>query len=325
MIWIDDIIYEILNHNIYLSLTLSVNRYFCKVIKKYRPFQLFLRHRQQISCAYDTSFIIKNLNLYVSGYFNNHKYDYFTLIQKNVLSVSCYGSRAVIITPSDTFYYKYNSKKNINLKNILAVTIGVYDTLILTINYLYLYTDRLLIRLDFDIQGIQKITPTLILKNNLVYRRIKETFELVDLNQYTDIVCGRHYSLLLNEKNEVFGLGINTNGCLGIELNLTDQPTKIMDNVVSMFCGNYYSLFLKMDGQVYGCGDNYRGQLLGYDNFLIPTKRNIRFNDIGCGEEHLIYRDEHKYYGVGYNRQSQLGLGPYKNKKYRRPQQIKKI
>ena len=69
---------------------------------------------------------------------------------------------------------------------------------------------------------------------------------------------------------------------------------------------------------MYGCGDNYYGQLATseYINVKTPIRLNISdIDDFACGDHHIIVKSG-KYYGCGWNRYNQLGLGKSKNKKY---------
>ena len=67
---------------------------------------------------------------------------------------------------------------------------------------------------------------------------------------------------LLKGTGELYGLGINSNGELGLEdTNARTELVKLSDNVESVFCGDCSTFIVKNDGTAYACGLNNYGQL----------------------------------------------------------------
>lgn len=80
------------------------------------------------------------------------------------------------------------------------------------------------------------------------------------------IGCGSNFSIFCTENNELFGVGCNTDGRLGLLYNNgTAVPQKIELSsgkmVKQISCGSSHSLILTSEGTVYATGSNEHGQL----------------------------------------------------------------
>ena len=137
------------------------------------------------------------------------------------------------------------------------------------------------------------------------------------------------HTIILNNKNEVYGCGNNSYGQLGIggdayanftllSMDLTMIPEG--SKVINTKCGRDFTMILLDNGMVYGCGDNNNGQLgigttdtpqrtlIAMDLSTIPTGRKII--NIACGSLHtIVLLDDGTVYGCGYNSFGQLGIG----------------
>jgi alpha-tubulin suppressor-like RCC1 family protein len=80
------------------------------------------------------------------------------------------------------------------------------------------------------------------------------------------IGCGSNFSIFCTENNELFGVGSNTDGRLGLQWNNgTAIPQKIElasgKTVKQISCGYSHALLLTSEGAVYTTGSNEHGQL----------------------------------------------------------------
>ena len=159
-------------------------------------------------------------------------------------------------------------------------------------------------------------------------------------NIYGKLVsCGNEHSLILSNNNEVFGVGSNEDGVLGlndikiksfkpllIHFGEKDEYTK---RIKLISCGSIHNLVLTDDGKIFSWGAASGGQL-GHDknifknssgvnknNYLSkPTiistlnEKKINITKISCGEAHSIaLSNKGNVYSWGFGSNGQLGLG----------------
>ena len=135
---------------------------------------------------------------------------------------------------------------------------------------------------------------------------------------------GLSYTMILNNKNEVYGCGSNQFGQLGNNTETESNTLVPMElsgkipvgkKVINIACGVYHTIVLLDDGTVYGCGDNTVGQLGNGNNtqqttlvpMILTGKKVI---NIACGVYHtIVLLDDGTVYGCGYNFFGQLGNG----------------
>lgn len=171
---------------------------------------------------------------------------------------------------------------------------------------------------------------TVIMTKNKVYGMGCNNYYQLGLNDnhlkllyeadFIDVSCGHQCTVMLTTYG-VYGLGSNMNSELGLgNDNYIKIPTKIpIDNVVSVKNGMYFTLFLTESNELYGCGDNYYGQLGTKHNLNIRIPIKITLHSVynfTCGSYHTIINNYKNYYGCGWNKHDQLGLGKYKAVKY---------
>lgn len=328
MIWCKDIVYEIFNYIEVAKIIdmIQLNHHFYHLCKKYKWYQLFLKHRSLINCSTYYSAIIKNNQTFICGHYSNINYNKFTPIAIYNTSSIHTNEDCLIALTKDRFISNYN------IKNVVAVAMSELHTLILTTTVLYFINDAILSILLYNVNNIDKIAcgynHSIILIDGKVYGLgwnsdgqlgtiNGDKLELIyDQKVVIDVVCGAKHTLLLTIDNDVYGLGANVNGELGLDCVCITEPTLIIKNIKRIYCGDYYSLFLTIDNKVYCCGYiciNY--------HFKQLTKLDFTFDYIGCGAYHYIYRLNNNYYGIGVNNHYQLGSHKYK--KYNIPLSIK--
>src|SRR3990167_4937690 len=141
------------------------------------------------------------------------------------------------------------------------------------------------------------------------------------------ISCVKNSAILLSENGEVFGLGCNYDGQLGLanipgrtkdhlptEAEFAATPTKVegLPRIVSVSCGYYHSLLLDVDGFVHCSGKNVDGQL-GFGDLEKRNQftKNPNFQDvqqIAAGGAHSIVLDNRGVvWYCGYDGDGQLG------------------
>ena len=141
------------------------------------------------------------------------------------------------------------------------------------------------------------------------------------------ISCVKNSAILLSEEGEVFGLGCNFDGQLGLAAppklyaqmptaipHFVATPTKVegLPRIVSVSCGYYHSLLLDVDGFVHCSGKNVDGQL-GFGDLEKRNQftKNPNFQDvqqIAAGGAHsLILDNKGVVWSCGYDGDGQLG------------------
>ena len=139
-----------------------------------------------------------------------------------------------------------------------------------------------------------------------------------DLYDIKMIDCGSFHILCLDFYGNVFSLGNNDSGQLGLGKNLselaqTSIPQRInIPSCKQIACGGFFSMCLTEKDLLYSFGVNKKGELgLNHDiNYnspqLIPNFYNIEY--ITCGNHHSICkRYDNTYYGWGSNFYGQIG------------------
>jgi len=148
------------------------------------------------------------------------------------------------------------------------------------------------------------------------------------------VAAGSSHTLLLTESGDVYAMGRNTSGNLGMgNTNDLFVPTKIPDlpPAVSIAAGNNDSFVITEAGEVYAFGANSYGQLgLGDTNgHVVPTKIETfklgngsaltgsalpKVTAVSAGNRHtLLLTDEGDVFAVGEGLGGKLGLGSSSN------------
>ena len=143
-------------------------------------------------------------------------------------------------------------------------------------------------------------------------------YKLSDYN-IKKIFCGNEHAFAINENNNLFSWGNNSNGQCGIEIKkIVKSPKKInfpLKEEIIMCSGNSTSsLILTKDNKLYSCGLNYINNKEDNKPILIDDKLFIKnplekIIKIQSGENyHIILTSLGNVYSYGYGFNGQLGL-----------------
>nr|ACO14918.1 Secretion-regulating guanine nucleotide exchange factor [Caligus clemensi] len=144
-------------------------------------------------------------------------------------------------------------------------------------------------------------------------------FTPIDLSFLRDarmkgISCGLRHTLFLDSRGNVYGVGSNRKGQLGLtnkgSILVSPSPVVMDRNVAQISAGQNFSLCLSEDGSVFGFGDNKFGQL----NIPVMESPLLR---IDCGWTHCLGLQSSRHIlAWGRNTYGQTtgnGLGPCKD------------
>ena len=135
---------------------------------------------------------------------------------------------------------------------------------------------------------------------------------------FVQFSCGYYYSLFLDSEGNVFSVGSNQFGQLG--LNCTNQCVMIkipnIPPIKTISCVYPSSYLIDFDGNVWSFGYNNEGQL-GHGVSkntktpkIIPNLKNIQQISYGsCGLHFLAKNSQNEIFGIGKNNLGQLGTG----------------
>ena len=149
-----------------------------------------------------------------------------------------------------------------------------------------------------------QITPSLILNppSNIVH-----------------FVCGNGQSLFLDAEGNVYSVGDNEFGQLGLCHNLHQNELNKISNIppikiISLVKASCY--LIDFEGNLWTFGDNTFGQLgHGNKNFTLVPKIVNNLKEIqqisygSCGEHFLVKNSQNQIFATGYNYRGQLGIG----------------
>ena len=132
-------------------------------------------------------------------------------------------------------------------------------------------------------------------------------------------VCGPHHSLFLDLEGNVYSVGLNQYGQLGLSNKLNQNELKQIPNIPpikTISITGYSSYLLDFEGNVWSFGYNNCGQLGHVEifNLLTPTKikalKNIQQISYGSNESfHFLAQDyENKIIVTGFNSFGQLAI-----------------
>ncbi|KAJ5079893.1 hypothetical protein M0811_04206 [Anaeramoeba ignava] len=216
--------------------------------------------------------------------------------------------------------YSIQNPHKIQIENIQKVTVGAYNTTILTIEG------------NVFAKG-EYIDP----QNPDEFINISSLIEDTNDRIIEDIVSGYNTIYLLSSNQNVYGIGSNEYGQLGFDsetLYKTEKPILMMKNVSKIFSGisSYYVFLLNSNQELFGCGYNETNQVALPESITIRkgvrklTKiQNIpkgKIIDIQCELNHSIMlieeEDENrnpkrKLYSCGYCVYNGLGKNKITN------------
>ena len=130
------------------------------------------------------------------------------------------------------------------------------------------------------------------------------------------IACGYVHTVILEENNDVFVVGHNYVGQLGLGHNRDqNEPIRLMGEISQIACGYCHTILVNCNNNVLVFGSNLYGQLGlndGNDNYNKPVvlMQEISIRQIACGGNYsIILTDNNNVLVFGYNHFGQLGLG----------------
>ena len=134
-----------------------------------------------------------------------------------------------------------------------------------------------------------------------------------------DICCGYDHILYLDKEGNVYSVGYNYYGALGLGHNEDQHVINKIPNIppIKMISCCYSSYLLDFDGNVWSFGPNSCGQL-GHGDFEsrnVPTKilslsNIVQISNENCNSRHFFAKDDQNtIFCVGNNEYAQLGTG----------------
>ena len=143
-----------------------------------------------------------------------------------------------------------------------------------------------------------------------------------DPKKVSAISAGVAFSLFLSQTGDVYSVGANSFGQLGLGDNVNREfPTKIptVSDAIAIAAGNEFSLILLSNGNVLSFGNNGSGQLGLGDNIdrNVPTLITglTTVKSIVAGAQHSIVINQNgTMASFGFNSNGQLGLGDLTNR-----------
>ena len=140
----------------------------------------------------------------------------------------------------------------------------------------------------------------------------KNTWTLSGFTGTVSSICAARYnSYIITDTGELWGVGSNSNGQLGLGHNEpVTEWTKLTEDVVQVAGGVSFTIYLATDGTVYTAGRNDYGQLGTGDNTSYNTWQQMTTSakNVAAGYYHtLVTKTDHILYGCGRNDSYQLG------------------
>ena len=132
-------------------------------------------------------------------------------------------------------------------------------------------------------------------------------------------VCGTHFCLFLDSEGNVFSVGYNTHGSLGLGHNTNQNKLNKIPNIPpikAISCIYFSSYMIDFEGNLWSFGNNGNGQL-GHGNNtnlntpkIIPTLKDIQQISHGPRGFHFFAKNsQNQIFVTGYNNYGQLGTG----------------
>ncbi|KAK2581260.1 hypothetical protein KPH14_008050 [Odynerus spinipes] len=117
------------------------------------------------------------------------------------------------------------------------------------------------------------------------------------------VACGGHHTLILAENGNIYCVGSNASGQLGMGTNVTEVPTpKLLSrdalqdqSIAKIACGESHSAVLTESGRLYTCGDGRHGKLGLEENennvhelTFAAKYQELFISNVSCGGCHTI-------------------------------------
>ena len=132
-------------------------------------------------------------------------------------------------------------------------------------------------------------------------------------------VCGSYHSLFLDSEGNVFSVGNNVNGQLGLGHNTDQNELNKIPNIPpikTISCVGGSSYLIDFEGNLWTFGNNCYGQLGCDDKTTINTPQIVntlkaiqQISYGSCGLHFLAKNSQNQIFVTGYNTSGQLGTG----------------
>ncbi|KRX04844.1 Regulator of chromosome condensation 1/beta-lactamase-inhibitor protein II [Pseudocohnilembus persalinus] len=148
----------------------------------------------------------------------------------------------------------------------------------------------------------------------------KQVEGLPENTKIVQISCGFQHSVLLSDKGEVFTLGLNKKGALGVETAKLEnyQPVQVESlknqKIVKIGTGLDFTLALNDKGQLFSWGNNNYGQLGNGTDVMSITPQKVqhgalKIQNISCGDYYsAALTQDGRIFTWGYGSDGQLCL-----------------
>ena len=279
---------------------------------------------KMISCGFDFTVCVDEKGFMWLFGMNESVSIHFKIPQKiknisNVQSISCGYSHILILTNDRNLWsWGNNEYGQLCLGNTEEPSIsGPKRTSYTNVSNIYAGSNHSLFQND---EGI--IFACGFNKNGelgLGHNKFSQTKVSIIPNQPPQIIkicCGMNHSLFLDGKGNVYSVGKNDKGQLGIGDNINKNLLQQISNIPkikTISVGDFSGYLLDYDGKIWSFGANEKCQLGHGDteNRNLPKKiislKNIQQISSGFGE-HFLAKDSHnKIYIMGSNKYEQLG------------------
>ena len=135
-------------------------------------------------------------------------------------------------------------------------------------------------------------------------------------------VCGAHQNLFLDSEGNVYSVGQNTFGSLGLGHNTNQNELNKIPNIPPIkiiSCVSSSCYLIDFEGNLWTFGSNYHGQLGHSDNkarnspeVILSTLNDIQQISYGCSGFHFLAKNfQNQIFVVGYNGHGQHGTGDF--------------
>ena len=139
---------------------------------------------------------------------------------------------------------------------------------------------------------------------------------LESLTNIKSASCSNEHCVFLDYEGNVFSVGSNSNGQLGIERDckyLLSPEQLSLPKIKQIDCGSDFTVCLSEEGKLYSFGSDTYGALgRSLRSKKISSLQNVEF--VVCGRNHVVCKTlNNDTFSWGYNDNGQLGLGHLDN------------
>lgn len=229
------------------------------------------------------------------------------------ISIACGDDHSMILTNDHTLFKIENNNVYSKITSIDQIFAGGLNSFVLKDKKLYGAID------DSLFEFLERPIIPSFLNFQKIYMSLK-AYNAQEINGFKSIYSGYKCIFLLTTEG-FFGLGENSNGQLGLGINLFRVKgfKKInLTNVTYVTCGFQYTIALTTEG-LFSCGKNSEGQLGLGDQLGFPMSDHYSFTKINiqnviaveCGYDHSLTLTTDGLYACGGDNSIRPFLNPY--------------